>query len=59
LKKSRIKKAPIKFGRRSYQIQPVHKIDSALLAAADRVARHIDDTMGGQKTLKVVQLRKA
>ena len=37
----------------------IHKIDSALLAAADRVARHIDDVMTGRKTQKVVQLRKA
>jgi integrase len=36
----------------------IHKIDSALLAAADRVARHIDDAMTGRKTQKVVQLRK-
>jgi integrase len=37
----------------------IHKIDSALLAAADRVARHIDDAMTGRKAQKVVQLRKA
>jgi integrase len=37
----------------------IHKIDSALLAAADRVARHIDDAMAGRKLQKVVQLRKA
>jgi integrase len=37
----------------------IHKIDSALLVAADRVARHIDDAMLGWKTQKVVQLRKA
>ena len=37
----------------------IHKIDSALLAAADHVARHIDDAMTGRKTQKVVQLRKA
>ena len=37
----------------------IHKIDSALLAAADRIARHIDDAMTGRKVNKVVQLRKA
>jgi len=37
----------------------IHKIDSALLAAADRIACHIDDAMTGRKTSKVVQLRKA
>jgi integrase len=37
----------------------IHKIDSALLAAADRVARHIDDAMTARKTEKVIQLRKA
>ena len=37
----------------------IHKIDSALLAAADRVARHIDDAMTGRKSHKVVHLRKA
>jgi integrase len=37
----------------------IHKIDSALLAAADRIARHIDDAMTGRKSNKVVQLRKA
>jgi integrase len=36
----------------------IHKIDSALLAAADRVARHIDDAMTGRKS-KVVQFRTA
>ena len=34
----------------------IHKIDSALLAAADRIARHIDDTMTGRKSSKVIQL---
>ncbi|RXT49313.1 tyrosine-type recombinase/integrase [Bradyrhizobium betae] len=37
----------------------IHKIDSALLAAADRIARHIDDAMHGRKQSKVVQFRKA
>jgi integrase len=37
----------------------IHKIDSALLAAADQIARHIDDAMSGMKTAKVVPLRRA
>ncbi|MGY3472447.1 tyrosine-type recombinase/integrase [Bradyrhizobium ottawaense] len=37
----------------------IHKIDSALLAAADRIARHIDDAMTGRKPGKVAQLRRA
>ncbi|MEH2576504.1 tyrosine-type recombinase/integrase [Bradyrhizobium sp. AZCC 1708] len=37
----------------------IHKIDSALLAAADRVARHIDDAMTGRKSSKVIRFRKA
>lgn len=37
----------------------IHKLDSALLGAADRVARHIDEAMTGRKTDKVVQLRTA
>ena len=37
----------------------IHKIDTALVAAADRIARHIDDAMTGRKAGKVVPLRKA
>jgi integrase len=37
----------------------IHKIDSALLAAADRIARHIDDAMTGRKPGKVAQRRRA
>lgn len=37
----------------------IHKIDSALLAAADKIARHIDDAMTGRKPGKVSQLRRA
>jgi len=37
----------------------IHKIDSALLAAADRIARHIDDAMTGRKSNKLISLRKA
>ena len=37
----------------------IHKIDSALLTAADRIARHIDDAMTGRKSNRVISLRKA
>jgi integrase len=37
----------------------IHKIDSALLAAADRIARHIDEAMIGKKLSKVAPLRRA
>jgi hypothetical protein len=36
----------------------IHKIDSALLAAADRIAQHIDDAMTGRKPRKIVPLRR-
>jgi integrase len=37
----------------------IHKIDSALLAAADRVARHIDNAMTGRKSQKAARSRAA
>ncbi|WP_213771965.1 integrase family protein [Bradyrhizobium sp. dw_78] len=37
----------------------LHKIDSALLAAADQIARHIDDVMNGTEMTKVIPLRRA
>jgi len=37
----------------------IHKVDSALVAAADRLARHIESAMTGKRTEKVVQLRTA
>jgi integrase len=52
-------KALIGHSRASVTEGYIHKIDSALLAAADRIARHIDDAMTGKKQSKVVQLRKA
>lgn len=52
-------KALVGHSRSSVTEGYIHKIDSALLAAADRIAQHIDDTMTGRKTSKVVQLRKA
>jgi integrase len=36
----------------------IHKIDSVLVAAADRIARHIDEAMTGRKPSKVVHLSK-
>jgi integrase len=36
----------------------IHKIDSVLVAAADRIARHIDDSMTGRKPSKVVHFTK-
>lgn len=37
----------------------IHKIDTALVAAADRIARHIEMAMTGKKAEKVVRLRTA
>jgi hypothetical protein len=37
----------------------IHKIDTALVAAADRIARHIETAMTGKKTEKVVRFRTA
>jgi integrase len=37
----------------------IHKIDTALVAAADRIARHIESAMMGKETQKVVRLRTA
>lgn len=37
----------------------IHKIDTALVAAADRIACHIEAAMTGKRTEKVVQLRTA
>jgi integrase len=52
-------KALIGHSRSSVTEGYIHKIDSALLAAAERLARHIDDTMSGRKSNKVTQLRRA
>jgi integrase len=52
-------KALVGHARASVTEGYIHKIDSALVAAADGIARHIDDTMTGRKANKVVQLRKA
>lgn len=37
----------------------IHKLDTALLAAADRVAKHIDDVMTGRKSQKAARSRAA
>ncbi|MHC2289585.1 integrase [Bradyrhizobium barranii subsp. barranii] len=52
-------KALVGHSRASVTEGYIHKIDSALLAAADKIARHIDDAMAGKKSSKVVQLRSA
>jgi len=52
-------KALIGHSRASVTEGYIHKIDSALLAAADRVARHIDDAMTGRKPSNVSHLRRA
>ncbi len=52
-------KALVGHSRASVTEGYIHKIDSALLAAAEQIARHIDDAMTGRKANKVVQLRKA
>lgn len=51
-------KALVGHSRASVTEGYIHKIDSALLAAADQIARHIDDAMAG-RAKKVIQLRKA
>lgn len=52
-------KALIGHSRASVTEGYIHKINSALLAAADQVAGHIDDAMTGRKSDKVVQFKKA
>lgn len=52
-------KALIGHARSSVTEGYIHKIDSALLAAADRIARHIDNAMTGRNDSPVVQIRKA
>jgi integrase len=52
-------KALVGHARASVTEGYIHKIDSALVAAADRIARHIDEAMTGRKANKVVPLRKA
>jgi integrase len=51
-------KALVGHARASVTEGYIHKIDSALLAAADRIARHIHDTMTGGKVSRAGRLRK-
>ncbi|KZD25513.1 tyrosine-type recombinase/integrase [Tardiphaga robiniae] len=52
-------KALVGHARSSVTEGYIHKIDSALVAAADRIARHIDNSMTGRKDSEVIQLRTA
>lgn len=51
-------KALVGHSRASVTEGYIHKIDSALLAAADRIARHIDEALAGRKASKAVQPRR-
>ncbi|MDA9515924.1 integrase [Bradyrhizobium sp. CCBAU 11430] len=52
-------KALVGHARASVTEGYIHKIDSALLAAADRIARHIDDAMMGRQVSRGGRTRKA
>jgi integrase len=52
-------KALVGHARASVTEGYIHKIDAALLDAADRIARHIHDTMTGGKASRAGRLRKA
>jgi integrase len=52
-------KALVGHSRASVTEGYIHKIDSALLAAADRIARHIDEAMTGRKTSRLAHHRTA
>jgi integrase len=52
-------KALVGHSRASVTEGYIHKIDSALLAAADQIARHIDDAMTVRKSSKVAQRQKS
>jgi len=52
-------KALVGHARSSVTEGYIHKIDSALVSAADRIARHIDNSMTGRTDSEVVQLRTA
>jgi integrase len=52
-------KALIGHSRASVTEGYIHKIDSALVSAANRIASHIDLTMTGKKSDSVVKLRSA
>lgn len=52
-------KALVGHSRASVTEGYIHKIDSALVSAADRIARHINEQMTGKKSGKVVSFRSA
>jgi integrase len=52
-------KALVGHSRASVTEGYIHKIDTALVAAADKIARHIEIAMTGKKMDKVVSLRTA
>jgi len=52
-------KALIGHSRASVTEGYIHKIDSALVSAANRIAQHIEMAMTGRKTDRVVKLRSA
>lgn len=52
-------KALIGHSRASVTEGYIHKIDSVLIAAADKVSRHISTQMSGKKQSKVLELRAA
>jgi integrase len=52
-------KALVGHARASVTEGYIHKIDSALLAAADRIARHIDNAMTGQQLSRGGRTRRA
>jgi integrase len=52
-------KALVGHARSSVTEGYIHKIDSALVAAADRIARHIEIAMTGKRADRVVRLRSA
>jgi integrase len=52
-------KALVGHSRASVTEGYIHKIDSALLAAADQIAKHIDDAMTGRKATKATHRRRA
>lgn len=52
-------KALVGHARASVTEGYIHKIDSALVSAADKIARHIETAMTGKKTGQVVTLKRA
>ena len=52
-------KALIGHSRAGVTERYIHKIDTALVSAANRIAQHIDWAMTGKKSERVVNLRSA